>query len=162
MVAHLNRGALWHGECPDGGFTDGHSWTVREVTETFSAWDAPEDSEMRWRSRLPRWSGETRSDLTAAPGVAEVVAALAAAEPRLAGPFECRQAATAAYDESGFTAAAVTALATLTGMPEFVERTFSRVEIAFDRPHAVIAIARGGPWEGVPVWSAWVTPRPEA
>jgi hypothetical protein len=40
----------------------------------------------------------------------------------------------------------------------FVERTIRRVELMFDRPHAVIAIARGGPWEGVPVFNAWVTP----
>ena len=45
-----------------------------------------------------------------------------------------------------------------TGAPEFVERTISRVDLTFDRPHAVIAIARGGPWEGVPVFNAWVTP----
>ncbi len=53
--------------------------------------------------------------------------------------------------------AAVTALGIPTGVPDFVERTFRRVEITFDRPHAVIAIARGGPWEGVPIFSAWVT-----
>lgn len=158
VVARLNRGALWHGECPDGALADGHSWTVREVTENFIAWEVPEVSELRWRSRLPRWNGATRSDLTAAPGVAEVVAALAAADPALRGPSECQQAATAAYDESGFTAAAVTTLDITTGVLEFVERTFDRVEITFDRPHAVIAIARGGPWEGVPVFSAWVTP----
>ncbi|MGV1004884.1 MAG: hypothetical protein ACOYEV_08985 [Candidatus Nanopelagicales bacterium] len=46
----------------------------------------------------------------------------------------------------------------LTGAFHFVERTIRRVEITFDRPHAVIAIARGGPWEGVPVFNAWVTP----
>jgi hypothetical protein len=39
-----------------------------------------------------------------------------------------------------------------------VKRTIRRVELTFDRPHAVIAIARGGPWEGVPVFNAWVTP----
>ena len=81
---------------------------------------------------------------------------------RWSRPFECRQAATAAYDESGFTASAVTAFVGIMGVPDFVERTFSLVEITFDRPHAVIAIARGGPWEGVPVFSAWVTPGSEA
>ncbi|MFM8856008.1 MAG: hypothetical protein ACKOI2_02140, partial [Actinomycetota bacterium] len=163
VVAQLNRGGLWHGEHPGySELTDGHSWTVRDVTETFIAWDAPADNEVRWRSRLPMWNGNTVSDLTTAPGVAEVVAALIEAQPQLAGPFQCLQAATAAYDESGFTAAAITALAVVTGAPEFVERTFRRVEITFDRPHAVIAIARGGPWEGVPVFSAWVTPGSES
>ena len=46
-----------------------------------------------------------------------------------------------------------------TGVPQFVERTIRRVDVTFDRPHAVIAIARGGRWEGVPVFNAWVTPR---
>ena len=103
-------------------------------------------------------AGTLVSALSGAPGVAEIVAALSEAAPALAGPFESIQAATAAYDESGFTAAAITALAVLTGAPHFVERTIRRVELMFDRPHAVIAIARGGPWEGVPVFNAWVTP----
>jgi hypothetical protein len=89
--------------------------------------------------------------------VAEIVAALSEAAPALAGPCECIQAATAAYDESGFTAAAITALGIATGRPEFVERIVRRVDLTFDRPHAVIAIARGGPWEGVPVFNGWVT-----
>lgn len=158
VVAKLNQGALWHGVYPDGEAIDGHSWTVREVTESFVGWDAPEDFNEVWRSHLPRWSGDTVSALTAAPGVAEIVAALREAAPALAGPFECIQTATAAYDESGFTAAAITALAVLTGAPQFVERTIRRVDLTFNRPHAVIAIARGGPWEGVPVFNAWVTP----
>jgi AICAR transformylase/IMP cyclohydrolase PurH len=66
-------------------------------------------------------------------------------------------AATAAYDECGFTAAAITASTMLTGAPQLVERIIRRVDLTFDRPHAVIAIARGGPWEGVPVFNAWVT-----
>jgi len=157
VVAKLNQGALWHGECPRGELIDGHSWKVRDVTETFIEWDAPADSEVLWRSHLPRWNGDTVSELTRAPGVAELVSSLREVVPALAGPFECTQAATAAYDESGFTAAAVTALAIATGYPEFVERTIRRVELMFDRPHAVIAIARGGPWEGMPVFNAWVT-----
>ena len=158
VVEKLNQGALWHGVYPDGEAIDGHSWTVREVTESFVGRDAPEDFDEVWCSHLPRWSGDTVSELAGAPGVAEIVAALSEAAPTLAGPFECIQTATAAYDESGFTAAAITALAVVTGVPEFVERTIRRVELTFDRPHAVIAIARGGPWEGVPVFNAWVTP----
>ena len=67
------------------------------------------------------------------------------------------QAATAAYDENGFEGA-VTAIAMLMGAPEFVQRTIHRVEVTFDRPHAVVAVARGGPWEGVPLFHCWVTP----
>jgi hypothetical protein len=158
VVAQLNQGALWHGGYPSGGLVDGHSWRVREVTETFIEWDAPENFDVLWRSHLPPWRGNAVNALTRAPGVAEVVASLQEAVRALAGPFECTQTATAAYDESGFTAAAVTAFAVVTGMPEFVERTIHRVDLKFDRPHAVIAIARGGPWEGMPIFNAWVTP----
>ena len=107
---------------------------------------------------MPRWKGDTLSELAGAPGLAEIVASLGEAVPALAGPYQCVQTATAAYDEYGFTAAAVTAFAVATGAPQFVQRTIRRVEVTFDRPHAVIAIARGGPWEGVPVFNAWVTP----
>ncbi|MBU3750118.1 MAG: hypothetical protein FGM52_06640 [Mycobacterium sp.] len=131
------------------------------MTERFISWEAPAESTDQWRSRLPRWTGAAVTDLAEAPGVADVIAALVEAEPRLAGPFECVQTATAAYDESGFTAAAITTLGCPTGVPDVVSRTFRRVQITFDRPHAVIAIARGGPWEGVPLFSAWVTPGPE-
>lgn len=158
VVAKLNEGALWHGEHPDGEPTGGHSWSVRESTETFIEWDAPGNLDYLWRSRLPRWSGDAHTDLTEAPGVADVAAALAEFVPGLAGPTKCVQAATAAYDQNGFSAAAVTALIMVTGAPTFVERTIRRVEITFDRPHAVVAIARGGAWEGVPLFHTWVTP----
>ena len=159
VVDALNRGALWHGEHPGGQPVDGHAWKVRTVTETFIAWDAPANFDVLWRSHLPEWSGNTESTLTRAPGVGEIIESLAEAGPELAdAAFECVQTATARYDESGFTAAAITALAAATGAPEFVERTIRRVDLTFDRPHAVIAIARGGPWEGVPVFNAWVTP----
>jgi hypothetical protein len=157
VVERFNAGALWHGEY-DGEIADGHAWTIREVTESFVLDDAPPDGGLGWRSRLPAWSCTADSALSGAPGVAEVIAALADAAPALAGPYECLQTATAAYDSEGFTAAAVTAMAAVTGAPLFVERTFRRVEITFDRPHAVVAVARGGPWEGVPVFHAWVTP----
>ena len=160
VVAKLNDGALWHGTYEGGRLVDGHAWTVRDVTESFIGWDAPRDHENVWRSRLPEWRGDVTIDLTRAPGVADIAGSLIEAVPALAnGSVTCRQAATAAYDEYGFTAAAVTALDAITGAPSFVERTIRRVEVTFDRPHAVIAIARGGPWEGVPVFNAWVTPR---
>ena len=31
-------------------------------------------------------------------------------------------------------------------------------DVTFDRPHAVVAVARGGAWEGVPLFHCWVTP----
>lgn len=158
VVATLNEGGLWHGELPGAASAGGHAWTVRETTEEFIEWHAPDEDENLWRSHLPRWSAAADIELTAAPGVAEVVASLREAVPELAGPVECVQAATAAYDEQGFQAAAVTALAMAMGMPQFVERTVHRVDVTFDRPHAVVAVARGGAWEGVPLFHCWVTP----
>ncbi|KUI15387.1 hypothetical protein AU191_06625 [Mycolicibacterium acapulense] len=154
VIAKLNEGALWHGGIP----ADGHAWTVRETTETFVIWDAPDDYEDFWRSHLPRWDATVQSALTGAPGVAELASSLTEAVPGLDGSIECVQGATAAYDEYGFEAAAVTALAMATGAPQLVERTIHRVEVTFDRPHAVVAVARGGAWEGVPLLHSWVTP----
>ncbi len=158
VVSKLNEGALWHGEAPGRNPADGHAWTVRETTETFTDWDAPGGGDYLWRSHLPRWDAAVDSTLIAAPGVAELAASLREAAPELKGPTECVQAATAAYDENGFEAAAVTAMAMAMGAPQFVERTIHRVEITFDRPHAVVAVARGGAWEGVPLFHCWVTP----
>lgn len=157
VVAKLNEGALWHGESPDGELADGHAWTVRETTERIDLLGAPGDDDL-WRSHLPRWKASVDSALIAAPGVAELAASLRQAFPGLDGPIECVQAATAAYDEHGFEAAAVTAIGAMLGEPYFVERTIRRVEVTFDRPHAVVAVARGGAWEGVPLFHCWVTP----
>jgi hypothetical protein len=158
VVVKLNKGELWHGEHPGQELTDGHSWSVTETTETFDEWDAPNDSDDHWRSHLPHWSGDAVTELTAAPGVAELAASLTEAAPELAGPTACVQAATAAYDKYGFTAAAVTAFAMALGLPSFVERTVRRIDVTFEGPHAVVAIARGGAWEGMPLFHAWVTP----
>ncbi|MGE2718448.1 hypothetical protein [Mycolicibacterium celeriflavum] len=158
VVAQLNTGALWHGASPGGNLVDGHAWTVHETIESFIEWKAPSEEDYLWRSHLPRWESTADSQLAAAPGVDELAASLRAVAPELNGPHECVQAATAAYDHYGFEAAAVTALAMTTGAPHFVERTIHRVEVTFDRPHAVVAVARGGAWEGVPLFHCWVTP----
>jgi hypothetical protein len=156
VVAKLNNGDLRLEGHPGGDLTDGHAWTVRETTETLE-WDGPRYEET-WRSRLPRWSGDADSVLADAPGVAELAASLTEAQPALAGPVQCVQAVTASYDERGFSAAATTAFGIAIGPPSSHKRTIRRVEITFDRPHAVIAIARGGAWEGMPLFHAWVTP----
>lgn len=158
MIAKLNEGSLWSGELPDGSSAGGHAWTVCEITETFEAHDAPDQYDDSWRSHLPRWSASTDTELTEAPGVTDLTTSLVTIAPELAGPMKCVQVATAAYDAEGFEAVAVTAVAIATGAPQFVERTVNRVDVTFDRPHAVVAVARGGAWEGVPVFHCWVTP----
>jgi hypothetical protein len=61
--------------------------------------------------------------------------ALQQAVPALTVPVECTQTATAAYVESGFTAAAFTICPMVTVVPQFVERTIRRVELTFDQSH---------------------------
>ncbi|MBM0127755.1 hypothetical protein [Pimelobacter simplex] len=162
VVARRLGGALAHGDRPAGPLSDGHAWRVSEGVESFVAARAPEDGAELWSSRLPVWKADARHDLTAAPGVAEVgrgVAGLLPAEALRDGiDLQCVQAAVASYDADGFRAAAVTALSMrAAGMPSYVDRRVRRVEMTFDRPHAVIAVARGGAWDGVPLFHAWVT-----
>ena len=88
-----------------------------------------------------------------------MVAALCAAEPQLDGTARCAQSAVAHYGDEGFRAAAATALDRTTGAPPLREpREVRVVTLDFDRPHAVTAIARGGAWEGVRLFDAWVRP----
>ena len=94
---------------------------------------------------------------------------LEAAAMALGGPdpWEARQAATARYTRTGFEAAAITAMAgRLAMMPR--RGVLRTVELRFGHPYAGVAVtaddylARGGgqaprgPWDGVPVFSAWV------
>jgi len=158
VVQQLDSGQLWNHDAPGRGLTDGHAWKVIDRTRSYVDADAPAEGAQRWLSRLPAWSADATHDLLHAPGVAEITAAIAARLPE-DSDIRCVQAATAQYDENGFSAAAVTAMGfRATGMPHFVDRTVRQVEITFDRPHALVAIARGGPWEGVPLFHAWVTP----
>ncbi|GGR54585.1 hypothetical protein GCM10010197_21360 [Nocardioides luteus] len=129
---------------------DGHAWQVREVT----AYGNPSD---RWRSHLPEWRAEDLHDLAAAPGVAEIARGVMAA---ISGDTEaaCVQKAVAAYDREGFEAAAVTGMMIRAAGAAPREATVRQIDLRFDRPHAVVAVARGGAWEGIPLFSSWVTP----
>lgn len=159
VVQRLDSGQLWNHDFPGHDLANGHAWRVVERVRTFPEWEAPPDGARRWLSRLPRWSASATHDLLGAPGVAEIAEGVAARLPERSR-VACVQAATAEYDEGGFSAAAVTALGMrATGMPRFVDRTVQQVQVTFDRPHALVAIARGGPWEGVPLFHAWVTAR---
>jgi hypothetical protein len=132
--------------------TDGHAWAVKRERRDFVAYDAPEPNSVVCTTRLPAWNTDASHDLDAAPGVASVADGIAARLPEQDAGIEfiCVQNATAAYDQNGFKAAVVTAMAAAgSAMPEYVERRICHVQVFFDRPHAVIAIARGG---------AWVTP----
>ncbi|TQL67677.1 hypothetical protein FB381_1559 [Nocardioides albertanoniae] len=136
------------------GAGDGHAWTVREVTTT-----GPAPSE-RWRSHLPEWKAESDHDLANAPGVAQIAAGV---ESAVVGDVDetetvCVQKAVASYDREGFEAAAVTAMMTRAAAAVPQERTVREIDLRFDRPHAVVAVARGGAWEGIPLFHSWVSP----
>jgi hypothetical protein len=154
----LNKGGISHQTAPSPTTEDGHAWSVREETETFQAANDPGPDAELWRSLLPRWKAEATIELTDAPGVREVAAALASGIAERKVAVKSVQSAVGSYDETGFSAAAVTVIHLMTGVPSWVERSVRRVELRFDRPHAVVAIARGGAWEGVPIFHAWVDP----
>jgi hypothetical protein len=78
--------------------------------------------------------------------------------------IEARQSAIARYGRVGFEAAAVSAMGVLAG----AAMSPKRVRVAtlrFAHPYAVVAVAQPpladppsfGPWDGLPVFSAWVT-----
>ncbi|MGH3349540.1 MAG: hypothetical protein ACRDPS_02655 [Nocardioides sp.] len=144
------------------GSGDGHAWTVREVTVA-----GPAPSE-RWRSHLPEWKAESDHDLANAPGVAQIADGVESAIAGAGGDDSsetspetetvCLQKAVASYDREGFEAAAVTAMMTRAAAAVPQEKTVREVDLRFDRPHAVVAVARGGAWEGIPLFHSWVTP----
>ena len=86
--------------------------------------------------------------------MSEVAAALTPEEPGAAAA--CLQTVRAEYDADGFRAAAVTAMDRVGSAPNFNRVEVERVDLDFQGPHAVVAVARGGAWEGVPLVSAWV------
>ena len=160
VVAMLDDGALWHAEIADGLPDRGHSWRAASVRRELTEGELqrlPTDAEGQpqlWTSRLPVWSAKDSIDLSAAPGVAEVGAALTPEEPDAA--TDCQQVVRAEYDADGFKAAAITAMARVGSAPQFVKTQVRRVDLDLRGSHAVVAVARGGAWEGVPLVSAWV------
>lgn len=160
VVAMLDDGALWHAEIADGLPERGHSWRATTVRRDLLASELqrlPTDAEGQpqlWTSRLPSWSARDSIDLGAAPGVAEVGSALTPEEP--AAATEVRQVVRAEFDADGFKAAAVTAMVRVGSAPQFVRAQVRRVDLDLLGSHAVVAVARGGAWEGVPLVSAWV------
>jgi hypothetical protein len=143
---------------------DGHAWTVTDRRE--QRFGGP-SVQAEWRSHLPAWSATSNHDLMTAPGVPLVFDALTgfARAEDLPMDFSAKQTAVASYSKTGFKAAAVTAMAMVAAgvptMPEKHEVLVRRIELRFNRSHAVLACAAQdeGPsaWRGVPVFSAWVT-----
>ena len=136
---------------------DGPLWSVREEM-------SPKGAGEQCEAVLPAWEARSEHDLSDERlGFAAAAAALGKGDP-----WRARQAAMARYTRVGFEAAAVSALAVRVSMPARGPRRMA--ELRFAHPFAVVAVAAEGPggrrqdgnaladwWNGVPVFSAWVT-----
>ncbi len=149
------------GDLPLG---DGPAWTVAETTATVSP--AERHHGRVTEVTLPAWSARADLDLMADPRLG-----FAAAGPVLgrlvdaAGlAIEARQSVVARYHREGFEAAAVTAVTARTSAVVAEEGPLRVARLRFAHPYAVVAVARPtaprgaepDPWDGIPVFSAWV------
>lgn len=105
---------------------------------------------------LPTWSAESEHALLRPElGFPAVARALAELLPTRRHDLDAKQKALARYTRTGFEAAAVTGMMMTTALvTEGRQRTAT---LRFGHPYAVVARASGGEWDGVPVFSAWVT-----
>jgi hypothetical protein len=140
---------------------EGPAWTITEERANTAAGRREE----RCTAVLPAWSANSVHQLTdPALGFATVRHALDPIDP-----WQARQAAMARYTRIGFEAGAVTALAI--ALSAIAQRPGVRrtAELRFGHPFAVVAVAVGSagaqdshgpvprsPWNGLPVFSAWV------
>jgi hypothetical protein len=124
---------------------DGPLWTIVE--------SAGKPGE-RCTAVLLAWSAESEHSLMR-PELGFPAAAQALIE--LIGPaqVEAKQKALARYTRTGFEAAAVTGMAFTSALA--AEGRKRHATLRFGHPYAVVARAGGGEWDGVPVFSAWVT-----
>jgi hypothetical protein len=136
---------------------DGPLWTV---TERAGPTTAPDGREERCAAVLPAWSADSEHGL-ARPELGFGAAAAVLAETLgLAGHrYEAKQSAVARYSREGFEAAAVTAMAVALGFSPTRDGLVREAVLRFGHPYAVVAVTTdraGGPWHGLPVFSAWV------
>jgi hypothetical protein len=138
---------------------DGHAWTVVE-RQVGAADDPPREV---YRAFLPVWAANGDHDLTTRPALGFPAARRvleAFVDPTGPLGFEAKQVVSAAFHRRGFEAAAITSMAVLLSAPAPSATVTQRmVTLRFGRPYAVVAVAldpAGGPWHGVPVFSAWV------
>ena len=133
---------------------DGPLWTITEQRVPLSL-----PREERCAAVVPAWKANSSHDLGAPQlGFGEAGRALTGLLRPGRYQSEARQAAMACYDRTGFEAAAVTG----TGVQASVMRQRSpgllrEALLRFGHPYAVVAVCRDGQWDGLPVFSAWVT-----
>lgn len=111
---------------------------------------------------LPAWHATSTHGLLTEPALG--LAALGSALQQLAGttgPIQVTQAAATQYSRRGFEAALVTGYG-VGGVEWIVEPGPHRTAtLRFAHPYAVVAVAQGhepgNPWNGLPVFAAWIT-----
>jgi hypothetical protein len=131
----------------------------------WSIWEQPrrvdEDPET-YAGHLPAWSTSRDHDLLALAGelgIGPACTCLSQFVEGGGGPFQAKQVATASFDRLGFEAAAITDMAARGMAPASRPEVQRRATLRFGHPYAVVVVATdddGGPWHGVPVFSAWV------
>jgi hypothetical protein len=131
---------------------DGPAWRISEETTTFSG------SAERYEIFVPAWEATSDHRLGADLGFAEAGAALIELLPPGGYQVDARQSAMARYTREGFEAAAVSGLAVRTSASLPREGPVRTARLEFTRPHAVVAATAGEEgWDGLPVFTAWVT-----
>jgi hypothetical protein len=140
---------------------EGHAWTLEE-REVRADRDPPRE---QYAAFLPAWTARGDHDLLGAGPALGFPAGC-----RILGEFvdtsrgrllyEAKQVASASFHQRGFEAAAITSMAVRLSAPAPSASVVQRcATLRFGRPYAVVAVAvdaDGGPWHGVPVFSAWV------
>jgi hypothetical protein len=143
-IRHATGSQVQRRDLADLPLGEGPLWLVREVT-------AASD---RCIALLPAWSATSQHELTdPSLGFAAARHAITA----VPGPWQSRQSAMARYSRTGFEAAAATAVGVALGLVQPTKRR--EAELRFAHPYAVVAVTTdpGGPWHGLPVFSAWVS-----
>ena len=140
---------------------EGPLWEVTERSGVISSGAAREE---RCTAVLPAWSARSEHDLSH-PDLGFEAAARALAP---GDPWQARQAAMARYSRTGFEAAAVSSVAAFAAARVPRRGVIRTAELRFGHPFAVVAVAGEqpgggrpadaghGPWDGLPVFSAWV------
>ncbi len=111
---------------------------------------------------LPAWSAASRHDL-GRPGLGFDLARRALTND--VDPWRAEQVAVARYSRFGFEAAAVSAMAVAASVRRPSGGLRRVAVLRFGHPFAVVAVTEdgrdagsgAGPWQGLPVFSAWVT-----
>lgn len=110
---------------------------------------------------LPAWHAESTHELLSVPGLGfDVAGAILQRLADVTDGIDAKQTAVARYTRYGFEAAAVTGLAIPASAVMRQPGPFRTGTVRFGHPYAVVAAASGpsgSPWNGLPVFAAWIT-----